>query len=62
MNELEPITFQISDIGEPILLLKENGDIYVNGKLTTNDMEIAEDLRRFLQQAQYITPNTKEQQ
>ena len=58
--EPSTITFQTSDTSEPILVLKPNGDIYVNGRLTTNDMEVVEGLRRFLQQADYIT-QTKEQ-
>jgi hypothetical protein len=34
-------------------VLKPNGDIYVNGRLTTNDMEVVEGLRIFLEQAEY---------
>ena len=58
-SRLEPntITLQTSDTSEPILVLKPNGDIYVNGRLTTNDMEVVEGLRRFLQQAEYIYQN-----
>ena len=58
-SRLEPntITLQTSDTSEPILVLKPNGDIYVNGRLTTNDMEVVEGLRRFLLQAEYIYQN-----
>jgi hypothetical protein len=58
-SRLEPntITLQTSDTSEPILVLKPNGDIYVNGRLTTNDMEVVEGLRRFLEQAEYIYQN-----
>jgi hypothetical protein len=53
--EPNTITFQTSDTSEPILVLNPNGDIYVNGRLTTNDMEVVEGLCRFLLQAEYIT-------
>jgi hypothetical protein len=51
--EPNTITLQTSDTSEPILVLKPNGDIYVNGRLTTNDMEVVEGLRRFLLQAEF---------
>jgi hypothetical protein len=36
-----------------ILKLCGNGDIYVNGRLTTNDIEVVEGLRHFLTYNKY---------
>lgn len=40
------ITFSINGID--VLLLKENGDIFVNGKLAETDKEVVNGLRDFL--------------
>lgn len=34
--------------GEPILVLKGNGDIFVKGKLIENDKEVVDALREFV--------------
>ncbi|MGF9852052.1 hypothetical protein ABHN09_10745 [Bacillus paramobilis] len=34
--------------GRDILVLKSNGDIYVNGRLVENDKEVVDGLREFL--------------
>lgn len=33
---------------EPIMEFRTNWDIYVRGKLTTNDMEVVDGVRKFL--------------
>lgn len=40
------ITFHTSS--EPILELRENGDIYVQGRLAENDIEVVNAMRTFL--------------
>ncbi len=43
------IQFNLNEnLEEPILLLKENGDIFVKGKLIENDKEVVDALREFL--------------
>lgn len=36
--------------GKEIISLRENGDIYVKGKLIENDKEVVEGFRQFLRQ------------
>lgn len=54
---MEKFTIQKQEFGDivfhtplcpHILELKTNGDIYVKGKLVTNDMEVVEALREYL--------------
>ena len=40
------ISFNVQ--GEPMLTLCANGDIQVQGRLATNDMEVVEAMRQFL--------------
>lgn len=55
-NESESyITFR-DDVNE-ILKLCSNGDIYVNGRLTSNDIEVVEGMRQFLIVAGYNKNN-----
>lgn len=42
------LAFHVNGIPEPILELKENGDILVKGKLIENDIEVVDALREFL--------------
>lgn len=41
-------TITFNTMNEPILELKPNGDIYVQGRLAANDLEVVEAMRRFL--------------
>lgn len=41
------ITFFIND--KEVLALKENGDIFVQGRLAENDKEVVEGMRKFIQ-------------
>jgi hypothetical protein len=56
-SELEPNTIRF-DLGksenEPIILLKDNGDIYVRGKLVENDKEVVDAMREFLKYSEFI--------
>lgn len=45
--------------GVEILSLHSNGDIYVRGKLTTNDQEVVDGLRAFLEETGYIKQRAK---
>jgi hypothetical protein len=40
------IAFNIQN--DPVLEFRPNGDIYVQGRLAANDMEVVEAMRRFL--------------
>lgn len=40
--------FAISHVGEEVMKFCPNGDIYVRGKLTTNDMEVVNGIKEFL--------------
>ena len=51
--ESNTITFTTSN-SEPILELKQNGDIFVKGKLIENDKEVVDALREFLQTQGFI--------
>jgi len=42
------IVFRLPSDKEPILLLKDNGDIFVRGKLVENDKEVVQGMRDFL--------------
>ena len=56
-SELEPntITFDLGkNENEPIILLKDNGDIFVKGKLIENDKEVVDAMREFLKQSGFI--------
>jgi hypothetical protein len=48
------IVFKISNDIEPIILLKNNGDIFVRGKLIENDIEVVQALREFLKENNYL--------
>jgi hypothetical protein len=48
--ESNSIIFNIDGLDTPILELRENGDIYVKGKLIENDVEVVEALREFIQE------------
>ena len=52
------ITFRASRT-EPILELKENGDIFVKGKLIENDKEVVDALKEFLQTQGFINTKNK---
>lgn len=56
-SELESNTIRF-DLGknekEPIILLKDNGDIFVKGRLVENDKEVVEAMREFLKESGYI--------
>jgi len=56
-SELEPNTIRF-DLGksenEAIILLKENGDIFVKGKLIENDKEVVDAMREFLKHSGFI--------
>lgn len=55
-NESESyITFR-NDINE-VIKLCPNGDIYVNGRLASNDLEVVAGMRQFLIVAGYIKDN-----
>ena len=41
-------TITFSFYGQEMLRLEENGDIYVRGKLTSNDIEVVEMMKEFL--------------
>jgi flagellar hook protein FlgE len=45
---LAPNTITFNTHNEPILELRPNGDIYVQGRLAANDMEVVSAMRRFL--------------
>ena len=42
------ILFEVKELPTPILELRENGDIFVKGKLIENDKEVVDALREFL--------------
>lgn len=46
--EQNTIFFNHKSVGEPILKLCPNGDIFVKGKLIENDIEVVEALREFI--------------
>ncbi len=50
IKQLEPntITFNLGKTEHPIILMKDNGDIYVKGKLVENDKEVVDAMREFL--------------
>jgi hypothetical protein len=48
------IEFKISNTKEPIILLKDNGDIFVKGNLIENDIEVVNALREFLRDTNYL--------
>ncbi len=50
MAEANGITFSVKD-GEEMIKLCRNGDIYIRGKLTINDLEVVEGMREFLKKA-----------
>jgi hypothetical protein len=56
-SELEPNTIRF-DLGksenEAIILLQENGDIFVKGKLIENDKEVVDAMREFLKHSGFI--------
>ena len=56
-SDLEPSAIKF-DLGknenEPIILLKDNGDIYVRGKLAENDKEVVDAMREFLKDSGFI--------
>jgi len=47
-KELEPNTLTFSNAKQPVLKFCPNGDIFVNGKLTENDKEVVEGIRKIL--------------
>jgi len=53
-KEPNTIIFNLGKGDEPILLLKENGDIFVKGKLIENDKEIVDAMREFLKYSGFI--------
>jgi hypothetical protein len=48
------VVFTPSSDAGPILELKQNGDIFVKGKLIENDKEVVDALREFLQTQGFI--------
>ena len=46
--EPQSITFQNNGESTPIIELKADGDIYVNGNLIENDKEVVDAMREFL--------------
>ena len=50
--EPQYIDFRVN--GDLMLQLSSDGNIYVQGRLATNDMEVVEGMRRFLQQSGHI--------
>lgn len=42
------IWFNVKGYDKPIIELKENGDIFVKGKLIENDKELVDGMREFL--------------
>lgn len=48
------IMFKTSNDVEPIILLKNNGDIFIKGKLIENDIEVVNALREFLRDTNYL--------
>lgn len=54
-NETNSITFKnLSNADNPIIVLKENGDILVKNKLIDNDIELVNALREFLKEAGFL--------
>jgi hypothetical protein len=51
---------QFQNTQEEILRLETSGDIYIKGKLVTNDLEIVEGLREFLVSGKYPERSTSE--
>jgi hypothetical protein len=43
-----------SDTDNPIIVLKDNGDILVKGKLIDNDIELVNALREFLKESGFL--------
>ena len=54
-SDLEPSSIKF-DLGnnEPIILLKDNGDIYVKGKLAETDKEVVDAMRELLKDSGFI--------
>jgi len=52
--EENSISFYTSNNIEPIILLKNNGDIFIKGKLIENDIELVNALREFLKERGYL--------
>mgnify|MGYP006086978391 CR=1 FL=1 len=46
--ERNNISFYVNPSDKPIMEFKENGDIYVKGKLVENDKEVVNAMREFL--------------
>ena len=53
------ITFTMNDNNE-IIRFCANGDIFIRGKLTTNDLEVVEGMRLFLESSGHIKPKEPE--
>ena len=50
------ITFMSGQPQTEFIRLEHNGDIYVKGKLVTNDMELVNAMRAFLIESGHIKP------
>lgn len=48
------IAFNVNTVEEPILVLKENGDIFVKGRLAENDKEVVSAMREFLRSTGHL--------
>jgi hypothetical protein len=48
------ICFKLYNTKEPIIHIKNNGDIYVKGNLIENDIELVNALREFLKETGYL--------
>lgn len=56
VSDPSEIKFTTENGAREVLRITANGDIYVNGKLAANDMEVVEGLRQFLKEAGFIKP------
>lgn len=48
MTEKNTISFHVSEVGEPILELKENGDIFLHGEQVDRAIDVVTGMREFL--------------
>ncbi len=54
-DEMESNTISFNlDKKEPIITLKDNGDILIKGKLAENDKEVVDAMREFLKTSGFI--------
>lgn len=58
-GEPNTINFRVAPSQEPILVLKENGEILVKGKLIEQDKELVDGMREFLKSGKVITSKSE---